>query len=206
MERVGIRYDIFLHTYRKDGAYSNEHAKEADIRLDTEEWKLLQPRFSSIESEDDIGGDKGVRFEDYHTHQDFWKTNFETANNVIKSLWSRQQVSRMVQSQGGYDYVIFVRPDCKFYTPLSTRWFARDAIILPDFHRFPVNDRFMILPATHLRMLTSCYDRFLDYSKKYMVHSEIYLAYLLDETPIHKVHMPIRFNRIRADGREEKDV
>ena len=206
MEKAGIEYTVFLHTYLKHGVYSNRWAQESGITFDNEEWRLLEPHVSSIQDERDVGGQENFQYTDYHTHPDSWETDFETVNNVIKALWSKQQVSRMVEAAGGHDYVMYVRPDCKFYTSLDVSWFSKDTICIPNFHCFPVNDRFLIMPISQLGMMTRCFDNLLEYSKKYEVHSETYLALALHMQPIYKKKVPILFNRIRADGREEEDA
>lgn len=207
LKEADIDYDIFMHTYKKEGVYSNIWAKEENIVLDNDEWRLLEPTFIEIENDPPAPFQHGLKFEDYHTHPDFWGgRNYETLNNMIKALWSKQRVARMVAAIRGYEFVIFVRPDCKYYTPFDVEWlYGGEVISIPNFDCFPISDRFMVLPVSKIELVTTCFDKLLEYSRRQKVHSETYLSHLLRDINCVKYKVPFHFNRIRADGTEFYD-
>ena len=43
LKKHNIEYKIFMHTWTVNSVYNNTRSKEANIKLDNEEYKLLSP-------------------------------------------------------------------------------------------------------------------------------------------------------------------
>jgi hypothetical protein len=54
LDDKNIEYKIFLHTYVFDSAYNNPRANEHNIKLDFDEYKLLNPDYVEIDNQDQI--------------------------------------------------------------------------------------------------------------------------------------------------------
>ena len=150
--------------------------------------------------------DKQLDLTKYRKCGDPWKSkNFETFNNHIRALYSLKQVTELMLSKNiCYDRIIFCRPDVKFTKSLNIDYFYQsdNNIILPNFHNYPINDRFAICSVENGKKYgLRFYDAF-KYSLKKRLHSETFLNFILSKNKINICKRIIRFKRVRCDGKE----
>jgi hypothetical protein len=119
-------------------------------------------------------------------------------------LYSLNQVTQLWKSSDKtYDYIIYLRPDVKFLSPLKLTFFLNlnnSNIALPDFHEYPVNDRFAIGKPNIMLIYGERYLHSYDYSLINKLHAETYLKYLLEQNKINIIKIKFEFQRIRSNG------
>jgi hypothetical protein len=202
---------IFLHTFKLNEKYNNPRANEKNINLDFNEYKLLNPDFFEIDNQDEIK--TKIDIKSYRSKPDPWKTNYVSVDNFICSMYSKSRVVNMIiNSQKEFDYIIFLRPDVLFLTPLDNSFFnfiTEDTICVPNFHRygrFKFNDRFCISNFKNGLIYGDLFKNMLEYSKNNVLHSETFIGYYMNL--VHKLKIKFinfYFNRVRADGRIKND-
>ncbi len=204
---AGIVVDVFCHTYKVYRSYTNERAKEYNIQLKNTNWKLLRPKEAIAENQDQV--DRSLKLDSYRTHGDPWKDDggvpFQTLDNHIRALYSLFQCTKLwTQQEVRYDAVMYVRPDCKYLSLLNPAWIqqvATGTVLIPDFHLFyGCNDRFAIGRPQEMRIYGERFTSAHQYSLHKPLHSEAFLADTMKEHGIQFQLVPIRFQRIRADG------
>ena len=208
LKNHGIKYEVFLHTYKIKGTYTNHRAEEKDIVLDPNEYKLLKPDHSLIEDKSDVS--KRLNLEKYRTHGDPWdkhdKWNFNTLDNHILYLWSQKQLINMVSKEKGFTHIVMCRPDLKYMTPLNPEYFrfTSKVIFTPEFSSYGhVSDQFAIGPYEQMTIYGSRFDHALEYSKKRSLHSEGYLEYILNKNKIDHKEIDFYYIRIRANNKKD---
>ena len=210
LDEANIKYDIFVHTFSLETPYSNPRNSESAVNLDNELYKLLTPTYVEVEDQNKI--DRHLDLSSYRTKGDPWEVSgsihFSTFDNHIRAIYSLHKVTEAAL-KGEYDRIVFARPDVKFLNPINPNWLRimENEIILPDFHKTPVNDRFAIASPASAKVFGQ---RFLEakaFSLKYPLHSEEYLRYCLKKAKIRILEGKIRFRRIRLKNVEtELDV
>jgi hypothetical protein len=213
LKKSKIDYDIYLHTYKFQNTYSNHRSGELNIILQNDEYKLLQPDHVSIDDNDTIR--KFLNFKQYHSKKDPWNTNYQSVNNFILSLFSKKQLWNLIKTNGklhDYDSFIFLRPDVRYLCPINIQWLHSihtNSIMIPSFHNFHFgfNDRFAICKYSIAEVYSLIFNVALTYSKKFPLHSETMIKYILlkfnPNLQIKRITFP--FNRVRANGRELPD-
>lgn len=204
---AGITYTTFLHTYTLDRPYKNLRAGESNLLLNNTLWKLFQPSQSIQEDQDTV--DAHLQLETYRTHGNPWAhengEGFQTLDNHIRALWSLQQVTQLwIPTQHMYDAILYIRPDVRFFTSLRPSWvqdLSTHTISIPKFHLIDgVNDRFALGHPSVMKQYGMRFYHAKEYSMLAPLHSERFLAWILNTYTIHITYIPIKFRRIRADG------
>jgi hypothetical protein len=211
LRQANIEFDIYVHTYEINGTYTNKWAKEVNIKLNNELYKLLKPTAFLIE--DQLVVDNQLQFQEYMTQGlcRQWKTYIKNhkdivdmTHNHIRALHSLKQVTGLwLKSEKTYDRIIYLRPDVKFLTKLDTKWLATlkpDECILTNFAMHPFNDRFAILYPKNAQIYGQRLDELLEFSKTSPVHSEGYLGHIINKHGIVPVIKDFQFRRVRANG------
>jgi len=205
-----IEYAIFMHTFSMSSKYYNPRAGEENIQLDFDEHHLLSPDFFKMEDQDAIK--EQIQIKKYRTLPDPWNTNYICLDNFICAMYSKKQLGIMVkESNIHFDYIVYLRPDVRYITPLDQRYFHvthQNTICTPNFHLFPkLNDRLAIITSSNLKTYSEMFDEMYEYSRLYPLHSERFQHNIITRRFRWNVqYIPIHFNRVRADGREEPDT
>jgi hypothetical protein len=208
---------VFMHTYKVTGKYSNQHANEKNITLDNDEYKLFDPDHFIFDDQDEIT--RQLNFEEYRTFPDLYKTDYQTIDNLIKSLYSQRRVTDLMlrhHKTKKYTHVVYMRPDVKWILPLKLSQFKieEDMIVSPQFHSKhgegndfseKINDRFAICTPTVATIYGRRLKFLLAYSKQKQIQSETFLYDVMVAHNIDIVFKWICFNRVRADGRVLQD-
>jgi hypothetical protein len=202
LKNLNFNYDIYLHTYNVTKPYTNLRNSEENIMLDNDLYKLLNPTVFKIDDQDDIK--KTINFVKYRSNGDPWSNDFKSLDNLILGLYSLNQVTQLWKtSDKTYDYIIYLRPDVKFIEPLKLYFFIdlNDSnIVLPNFHEYPINDRFAIGKPTVMKIYGERYLHAYEYSLFNKLHAETYLQFLLKTNKINIIKIKFKFDRIRANG------
>ena len=127
--------DIYLHTYDLK-VINNKRSKEFNVKLNLNEYKLLNPDYFSITSQNEF--DNTINIKNYLLKGDPWKNNGNSLFNLLRQLNSLKIVTKMHEDKD-YKCYIYLRPDLKylnnldinliknlrddtFYTPEWGRW------------------------------------------------------------------------------------
>jgi len=213
LDRNNIKYDIFLHTYYFDGLYNNKWGKESNIKLDFDEYKLLNPKYFKIDNQDEIK--KTIDFSKFNYPGNRPRHyTFETHRNGILGLYSMKQVTLLIEeSKNKYDFIWFVRPDCKYLRPFSVRWFRLTKgikYLTPHFGKSGGYNNRMILGNYNQGMiLGKAIDYLEEYTNKYKYIAEPFIKWLVHTKCFPNSKTLVRFikysfQRIRANGEVAK--
>jgi hypothetical protein len=205
---LGIEYDVYLHTFILTGSYTNERANEHYISLRNTNFNLLHPFVVKVENQDDV--DIQLQLPTYRTQGNPWKdpdhpTSWTTFDNHIRSLYSLREVYLSLESSGRtYDAIVFLRPDVRYLESLYQEMFCSltpKDILLPNFHMIDgVNDRFAICHPETAWVYGKRFEYALEYSKRFPLHSETFLKWVIEKNALHVSHIPFVFQRVRATG------
>ena len=153
LDTNNIKYDIFMHTWKTQNNII--WSEICNIPNDYTEYKLLNPNFYKIESQDDFLN--SINFADYFSQELFDKYGGDTPHewrpglikNHLCALESQKRVTEMVLNNNKhYDYVIYVRPDVMISNLFDIKWLELEekTIAIPnDEHHEGLNDRFAIV-------------------------------------------------------------
>lgn len=217
LKNHGIKYDIFVHTYKMNGSYSNPRAGERDLILDADEYRLLEPNYHMVETKEAVS--KKLQLEKYRTHGNPWENekeaipgDFSTLDNHILYLWSLKQLTTMWSEANNknkykYSHIIYCRPDVLYQVPLDISWFSfspkSKKILIPNFGLSGnVNDRFALGRPEQMCLYGNRFDDALAYSKKHPLASEAYLIATMRRHRIKYEHVIFYFTRVRANGKK----
>jgi hypothetical protein len=89
-----IDYDIFLHTYKLNNTYSNKRSKEFNIKLDFDEYNLLNPNYFIYDNLEEIK--EKLNLKKYRTNKDPWDSNYNSVDNFILSLYSKKRITNLL--------------------------------------------------------------------------------------------------------------
>jgi len=203
-----IELTIFMHTFSVNSEYNNTRTNELNIRLNNKEYQLLNPDYIKIDDQDEIKAK--INIEEYRSHPDPWNTNYNSVDNFICAMYSKNELVKMIQeSNEEFDYIIFLRPDVKYLHPLNIKYLNHvtdNKICIPHFCIFyNFNDRFAITNMNSYKIYGTLFNELLEYSKTNQLHSEKYQSYLLHQAKIKFILIPFYFNRVRFNGYELKD-
>ena len=203
-----IEYSIFMHTYSLN-SYTNIRTKEQVDNVDNNEHTLLHPNYIQIDEQDKIK--EKIQLNWYRSHPDPWNTNYNSVDNFILSMYSKQQVTRMIDNTKiQYDYIIFLRPDVEYIDEFDLNFLnhiTNNSICIPNFHLFSkyyFNDRFCICNKQTYKLYGDIFDQLLPLSKSQPLHSETIIGAIMYHHKLQIIRIPFRFLRVRSDGRKEK--
>ena len=212
--------DKFLHTYNLT-SLSNARSEEADIKLDTSEYVLLEPlKRVTITDQSSVyqffNLSSLVVKHDGEVH-DPWNDGLRSLKNMVYQLYSLEMVTNLWLDSGvEYGLVVYTRPDVLFLKGISAGmlllWsFSRNREQLlwyvPAFDTFLcgsiVNDRFAFGEAKSM----SDWGKRIRFVHSFVretglsVHAERLVAHTARMMNISVVPMDLRFVRVRADGK-----
>lgn len=213
LKKENIEYKIFMHTYKVNSLYSNPRAKEYNIMLENEEYKLLEPDYYTIDTQEEVA--KNIDFTSYRTFKDPWNTNYKTMDNFILAMYSKKRLLELLMNTNEkYTHYLFIRPDVKYLNNFDVSWLQNiknNEIFVPEFHYnyYKFNDRMALFTNDKiLKLYSGIYYFMLEYSKHKPLHSETIHRDILMKHVDNINIKPIKFyfNRVRANGVEQSDV
>lgn len=149
------------------------------------------------------------------TYKNIDKVSTAGINGYLQQLYGIQQSYLMMENfekknNTTFDYVLRVRNDVIFNNPVLLNKFIKDAIIVPDFHRWTgINDRFAFgkknLMKHYMLMYTNIYK--LSNNTRTIINNAEHFAKinLCVNNVSYKHEKSIKFNRIRMGGNISKD-
>jgi len=209
LKQNNVEYIIFLHTYKFDSPYINPRAQEIYVKLDFDEYKLLNPDYVQIDDQDEVK--QRIHIEKYRSMPDPWQSNYVCVDNFVCAMYSKKQLGIMVKdSKIDFDYIVYLRPDVNFLTSFDIRYFSivkKNTICTPNFHLFPkLNDRFCILKPNNLEKYSRLFDCMYEFSTIFPLHSEKFQHHVMTRNYKWIIkYVSFLFNRVRYNGNELQD-
>jgi hypothetical protein len=195
--------DIYLHTYDLK-VINNKRAKEFNIKLNLNEYKLLNPDYFSITSQNEF--DNTINIKNYLLKGDPWKNNGNSLFNLLRQLNSLKIVTKMHEDKD-YKCYIYLRPDLKYLNNLDINLIKNlrdDTFYTPKWGKFcGLNDRLGFGSKNIMVEFGYRLDKALEYSKIKKLHSESFLKYIMEKYKINNINL--KAHRIRANGQILKD-
>jgi hypothetical protein len=214
LKENNIEYDIFIHTWYFKGNYENKWHNIKPMKLDFEEYKLLNAKYVIIDDQDKV--QEEFNFKQYQSQGDCFKNNFQSFNYYILSLISQKKIIKKFEEvKNEYDFVIFQRPDILYKEKFNIDYLnliENNNIIVPTFggackgYNYRINDRWCLCNSINAIKYGTVLDHMLDYSKKNKVSAEVYLGWIM--TYFYKIEVKlidILFYRITPDGKKVKN-
>ena len=219
MKKNNLSYKIFMHTWSIEGDVQRIWQNNCKEKIDYEEYKLLNPDFYEITSQDDFL--KTINMDDYF-YQDVWDKKGhgqkgewlpKLVKNHICALGSLRNVYNMVENavnEKGYKfkYIIFIRPDAYFTQPIQVdKMFPlkENTIVIPNFdHCEGYNDRFAICNYEDANIYAERLKDIAEFRKnKGRIVSEKYLKYTLNNSNLNiKKEGTITFKLTDPNGKK----
>ena len=195
---------VFLHTFFSSEPYENGRAGERADEGIKADYALLRPYQVEVENLDEVK--RTIDFKAYYTHPDPWNSNYQTVDNFILAMYSKQKVTEMIRKSGiEFKTVIFIRPDVRFLSSIGPlmQLKRRDSWIIPSFHLYSgFNDRFCIASEDNYLQYGCVFPLLLPYSRSKELHSETFYATLARRHHIFVQYASLAFvfQRVRIDG------
>lgn len=204
LKNNNIEYKIFLHTYYFKGYFTDKRTGEENIKLDFEEYKLLNPDYLIIDDQDQVK--KSINISDYHKYK--YTYNYQTINNFICALYSQFRITELLEEKNKnekFDFVWYLRPDVLFNNKLPLHWLGwinENRFLVPKFgNSGGINDRMAIMKINHAKNYGKRFLRLKDYAERRKddkIISERFLYAVMYDFKIKKINY--LFKRIRSNG------
>jgi len=202
LDEHNIDYDIFLHTYNIS-TINVPRNNEINIKVDPNEWKLLNPTKYIIEDQDKIDEqyDFYNGYKSAFIHREDLK---QTHYNCFRQLHSLNQLTNLCIDDD-YDLYAFFRPDLLYCNQIPIDFiqkkFTNNTLFIPNFHRTPaysksLNDRF----AIGGKFPMSKYGRRLSDAKDKGLAAESLVHYISRKYNLNVEFINMLGKRCRADG------
>ena len=217
LEQNNIEYDIYLHTYNLK-VLTNPRSEEYNEKLDTNEFKLLNPKEFIIDNQNEF--DKKFDYDIIKKYGDTWHDDYTSLYNLIRQLNSLKQVTSLIINKCMYDKYIYIRPDLLVKTELNIKYIkyisTHNYLITPNWGKWGappscrsttsldggINDRFAIGNYNSIVKYGNRIDDIYDYIKIYgCLHSESLVKYIVQKYNINNIEIPIILIRVRANGK-----
>jgi len=191
LENNGIEFDVFIHTWKTLAKNYIIWMNFSDIKVDYEEYKLLNPTFYKIDKQNEFLDT--INFNDYfgenfidkneRDHELLWQNPLLLRNHLC-ALESQKRCYHMVlESNNSYDYILYIRPDVEIMNPFDVNWLNSefDITITKYDHHSGFNDRFAIIPFDKAEKYSTRIDELIDFRQKIgRIISEKYVKYIVD--------------------------
>jgi hypothetical protein len=199
-----------MHTYELNN-YINIRTNENVINVDNNEYKLLNPDYIKIQEQDKVKNKLNLNL--YRTHPDPWNTNYNSVDNFILSMYSKQKVTKMIKNKNiNYDYIIFLRPDVEYINNFDLNFFklaTHNSICIPNFHLFSqyqFNDRFCICTKETYQLYGDIFNKLLPLSMIQSLHSETIIGKIMQDYKLQIIRIAFHFLRVRSNGKSKDKI
>ena len=211
LESMGIKPDVYLHTYNLESL--NMKRSNENCKLNPDEWKLLKPDFRKITDQSDF--DNSYNISRIRAYGDGWKKDKEKYGtqlpNLLRQFNSLKTVTGLIRQR--YDVYIYLRPDLLYLDPVKENIITKIAknkkpiIASPNWQLWEgMNDRFAIMNKKAAMLYGNRLDYVLDFcEEKGPLHAETYLKWVMKKNKVNTIPLKIRAQRIRCDGTVNKE-
>jgi hypothetical protein len=201
-----INYDIFIHTYKIFGPYSNSWSNERVTSYNNENIEdLLHPKYVIYDNQETV--ENSIDFNEYYNKLGDWtgmtkEMTRYLIKNMCLALYSKKRITLLFEEHmHEYDYAIIIRPDMKLNTTFDTMWFSElndSNIIIPEKDWFSgCNDRMCIGNPNVILYCGKLFDDLKAYSNMKSIISERYLLDKLNERTISVISTCINYDMLR---------
>lgn len=215
LQRQNFATHVFLHTYAVEVLF-NPWAREYNVTLDKDEWRLLEPLAYEIENLDEV--DAFIDYSAYLKYGNPWvrmNPSNITVFNHIRQLRSLKRCWNLVERQMNetgilYRYVMMARPDVRYLPPglpdLESYCLSRECYegLEPPRSRIGIayEDRFAVGSPETIKLWATRLDLGFFFMDQYKsgLFSEIFSRWAVLWYDLQYVVFPFCFERIRADG------
>ena len=196
--------NIYLHTYDLY-VINNKRSNEKNIKLNVNEYKLLEPDFVSITSQKSF--DSTININKYLIKGDPWPDNpKKSLFNLLRQLNSLKIVTSMHSSKK-YLLYLYLRPDLKYLNKLDIniiKNYSPNEFYTPSWGKFGgLNHRMGLGDKQTMSKFGNRIRHSESFAKIKKLHSETFLKNIMTGCIIKDIKM--KGNRIRANGNESKD-
>jgi hypothetical protein len=207
LNKNNYEYDIFIHTYKIHGSYTNIWSGESVTNYINEDIeKILNPKYYIFDDQETIINT--IDFNEYYTKLGNWSGSMSPEltkyliKNMCLALYSKKQITLLFeQYKDDYDYAIIIRPDMRIDTKIDINRFKElnnKNIILPSKHWFHgCNDRFCIGKPDIILYCGKLFDELKEYSCRKSIISELFFKDKLNEKSISIITADIEYENLR---------
>jgi hypothetical protein len=184
----------------------NPRTGELDVALDPADAYLLDAQHYALVPQEEacIGAPLAAAQRRGDAYDDEWSST----RNLLQQLISLQRAWSLCSAvaQGRFDFFLFVRPDLKYLddfplAKLAAAFRGEGNIALPGWQRHGgFNDRFAFADAVAARCYAERLSLVAEYCEREPLHAERLLAYALAKGDCQVCALPVRAQRIRAQG------
>jgi hypothetical protein len=209
-----IEFDIFIHTYKINGQYTNEWSGEnTDLYINEDVEQLLNPKCAIYDNQQDIINT--INFKEYYTNLGDWYEGYSNERtkylirNMCLALYSKNRVINEVSKcKDNYNYGIIIRPDLLLINKIDLTYFKelnQTNIIIPEKGWFKgVNDKICIGEINTVLYCGSLFNKLKEYSTKQSINSEKFLKDMLNKEGISIIKKNIDYNTLRINYSKAK--
>ncbi len=195
----GYYINIYLHTYDLK-TLTNKRNNEKDIKLNVNDYKLLEPDFLSITSQSAF--DSILNLSRYLIKGDPWPENPKVSLlNLLRQLNSLNVVTKMHSSKN-YLIYLYLRPDIKYLNKFDVniiRNYKKNELYTPSWGTFGgLNDRMCLGDKQTILKYGNRIAYAANYSKTNKLHSETFLKNVMSGHVIKDIKL--KAHRVRANG------
>ncbi|KIF65622.1 hypothetical protein EVS84_09145 [Pseudomonas koreensis] len=200
---AGSEVECFYHLYKVDEVQNSRSGEKGELAADNyQPFESMTGALTSTE-----GVLERWDFEQVKAQGDTWADDYASLRNLIYQLNSLHTVTTEIESFNP-DFVVFVRPDNFFHTPLPGYLFnhaeaRRHNVYIPDWQWWGgLNDRFAVCGRDTYIAYGKRIERIFDFCKATgrKLHSERLLKYALLEAGAKVCTLPIQASRVRITG------
>ena len=206
LRESSMHYDIFVHTYKIHGAYSNMWSNEHTENYHNEDVEnLLKPKYYLCDDQEQIAN--SIDFNEYYTKLGNWTGMSEEVTkylirNMCLALYSKKQITLVLdQHMNEYDYAMIIRPDTEMHSRFNVNIFndlPDNGVIIPVKEWFwGCNDRLCIARPHIISYCGKLFDGLKEYSENKSIISEVYFQDKLNERSITIVPKEIEYCNLR---------
>ena len=210
LKNGGYEVDVFLHTYYFDGLYSNVRHKVRNVKLDFDEYKMLNPKYYIVENQDVVK--KRINLQKYRKRPDHFKNNYQSNDYHILALYSQQQVTRLFDRfKDEYNYCFYLRPDVLFMHKFDIKWLQmikENRMVVPGWKHYKhkkeyaENNRMCICHPKDAYKYGDILKFLLPYSTIESIVAEFFLGFIFNlYYKIEIRRIGYTFKRVLPDGR-----
>lgn len=199
-----IEYDVYLHTFDADYCYAPRN-DEINIPVDSNDYKLLNPKLHIIESYD-----KADNLFDYRQYYDIFDNDHNSILNWIREMYSIQQVTTLWSSKrDDYNLYLYLRPDLMYLSPLPIKYLQdnlnrnlnKSILFTPTWGKWGgLNDFVGIGNYDAIIKWANRIDTFHEYMQMICDNAEKHIAFICDKGGIINIDLPMLFNRMRSNN------
>jgi len=209
LDKHSIEYDIFIHTYKIFGPYTNMWSRESVAVYHNEDVEtLLRPKYVLYDNQETIVN--SINVNDYYNKLGNWtgmssEMTKYLIRNMCLALYSKKQITTLFEAhKDEYEYAILIRPDMKLTRAFDVSIFNElnhTNIVVPQKDWYMgCNDRMCVGKPNVIAYCGKLFDDLQAYSNRKSIVSEIYFLDKLKEKGITILPKHIEYDNLRIQG------